>query len=175
MNKLRKNFAIILITLIFIGCKDSTQNEQPNTSTEINPTEVTENKNSIKAVTDEIKIVDSQFYFGDVVIPPGCLAQLTTELNGDNVQATIYLEKNSLRGCLDANEPYSGAAIDSLRYAIGEQLPDNTYKITLNKVYKEGSLRTSEDKILIQFVYKPYQLKDGTKKMVLSIDKLGDW
>ena len=114
-----------------------------------------------------------QFYFKGKLIPTGCFAQLMTELNGDNIQATIYLGRNSYRGCLTANLTDTSNRVN-IGYTINQHLANDTYKITLTEKI-EGSLITSKDKIIVQFVKKEYILSDGNVKSVLSIDKKGDW
>lgn len=119
------------------------------------------------------KINNNQFYFNNQLIPVGCFAQLMTELNGDNVQAAIYLDRNSYRGCLTANITDSSNR-KNINYIINEHLEEDTYKITIAEKV-EGSLTKSIDKIIVQFVEKEYILANGNVKKVLSIDKKGDW
>jgi hypothetical protein len=147
---------IAIITVCILGCKTTNQTSQ--TKVELN-----------------YNIKDNLFYVNDKSIPPGCIAQLMTELNGDNVQGTIYLERNSLRGCLTANYTYLPDSMEKyLSYTINEQLPEDTYKITISEKI-DGSLKVSKNKIIVQFINKPYILADGSTKMVLSLDKKGDW
>lgn len=119
-------------------------------------------------------INNNQFYFNEQLIPAGCFAQLMTALNGDNIQAAIYLERNSYRGCLAANLPYPSTDKSKLSYTINKHLSNHTYQIIITKKV-EGSLDKSIDKIIIQFVEKEYILANGNVKKVLSIDKKGDW
>ena len=119
-------------------------------------------------------IIDGQFFVRQKPIPPGCIAQLKTELNGDNSQASIYLERNSLRGCIDANITFPGGAYQKVSYSIDEHLLDDTYLLTITEIV-DGSMGSSRSRIIVQFVNKSYTLKDGSKINVLSLDKIGEW
>lgn len=162
------NLIIVFVAILFIGCSGSEKTKE-SVSARALPTPVSETKNKLP-----YKIVNNQFYVNNELIPPGCIAQLMTELNGDNVQATIYLERNSLRGCLTANLTYTSGNPDDISYVINKQLPDDVYNITVTQTI-DGSLDESNDKIVVQFIEKPYLLANGDKKMVLSLDKIGDW
>ena len=119
-------------------------------------------------------IKDGQFFVNKKPIPPGCIAQLKTELNGDNSQASIYLERNSLRGCMDSNIPFPGGNEQKVSYSIDETLINDTYFLTVTE-YIDGSMGSSQSRIIVQFVNKNYTLKDGSKINVLSLDKIGEW
>ncbi len=66
----------------------------------------------------DYSISDGKFYTSNGEIPVGCIAQLMTELNGDNSVASVYLNKNTLRGCIDANIPYPGGNEKEVSYTI---------------------------------------------------------
>ena len=119
-------------------------------------------------------IVDGQFFVNKEPIPPGCIAQLKTELNGDNSQATIYLERNSLRGCMTANMAYPGGQEEKVSYTIDEHTANDTYFLTVTENV-DGSMGASHNRIIVQFINKGYQLKTGEKINVLSLDKIGEW
>ena len=119
-------------------------------------------------------IKDGQFFVNKKPIPPGCIAQLKTDLNGDNSQASIYLERNSLRGCMDSNIPFPGGNEQKVSYSIDETLINDTYFLTVTE-YIDGSMGSSQSRIIVQFVNKNYTLKDGSKINVLSLDKIGEW
>ena len=119
-------------------------------------------------------VVNGQFFVNKEPIPPGCIAQLKTELNGDNSQATIYLERNSLRGCMTANMTYPGGKEEKVSYTIDEHSAKDTYFITVTESV-DGSMGTSHNRIIVQFINKEYQLKTGEKINVLSLDKIGEW
>ena len=176
MNKLRTIFLIILMLVSGIGCNILKHNKKSNNSTNTSSFIVEKENKSLDAISKKVKVIDGQFYVKENAIPAGCIAQLITELNGDNIQALIYLERNSMRGCLNANYKYPNEeTIGNMTYTINQKLPNHTYRITVKEAYNKGTLSANTDKIIIQFIEKPYLFKDGTKKMVLSIGKIGDW
>ena len=107
-------------------------------------------------------------------VPPGCIAQLKTELNGDNSQAVIYLDRTSLIGCLNANIVFPGGREENISYTINASLGNDIFKITVNESVN-GSLGGYSDRIIVQFVKRDYLLEDGEKIYVLSLSKIGDW
>jgi hypothetical protein len=119
-------------------------------------------------------IVDGQFFVNQKPIPTGCIAQLITELNGDNSQATIYLERNSLRGCMNANMSYPGGEEDNISYTIDDHSANDTYLLTVTEAV-QGSMGASINRIIVKFINKGYYLKTGEKINVLSLDKVGEW
>lgn len=119
-------------------------------------------------------ILDGQFFVNKERIPPGCIAQLKTDLNGDNSQASIYLERNSLRGCMDANIAFPGGNEEKVSYTIDDHLVEDSYLLTVTELL-DGSMGSSQSRIIVQFVNKSYTLKDGSKINVLSLDKIGEW
>jgi hypothetical protein len=119
-------------------------------------------------------IVDGQFFVNQKPIPTGCIAQLITELNGDNSQATIYLERNSLRGCMNANMSYPGGEEDNISYTIDDHSANDTYLLTVTEAV-QGSMGASINRIIVKFINKGYYLKTGEKINVLSLDKIGEW
>jgi hypothetical protein len=84
------------------------------------------------------------------------------------------LERNSLRGCIDANIAFPGGEEQKVSYTIDEHLLDDTYLLTITEVV-DGSMGSSRNQIIVQFVNKSYSLKDGSKINVLSLDKIGEW
>jgi hypothetical protein len=97
------------------------------------------------------------------------------EVNGDNTIASIYLNWNSLRGCIDANFPYPGGNEKEVGpYTIEEKLDGHKYKL---KVCQKvgGSIGSYCDKIIVQFAYRDYVRKEFVIKNVLVLDKLGEW
>ena len=52
-----------------------------------------------------------QFYTQEGLVPPGCFGQLSTELNGDDVVASVFLNRTSFRGCIRANIPYTSEKV----------------------------------------------------------------
>ena len=119
------------------------------------------------------EIKNGQFQTSEGQIPAGCFAQLKTDLNGDNSVASIYVNRNSYRGCIASNIPFPGGDETLVEYQISEELNGNIFKLYVcEKV--EGSMGLDCDKILIQFSNRLYVTPDSSK-YVLSIEKIGEW
>ena len=118
-------------------------------------------------------IEQGKFRTVDDLIPPGCLAQLMTELNGDDSVAAVFLSRTRLRGCIDANYPYPSGDEDKIDYKIVSTMENDTYKVQVCQSV-DGSLRESCSKIIVRFVNRPYRNK-GTLVCVLSLEKLGEF
>ncbi|MDG1351279.1 MAG: hypothetical protein P8P80_09315, partial [Crocinitomicaceae bacterium] len=131
-------------------------------------------KDLFKKIGLNYTIQKNQFYVKGTPVSPGCIAQLKTELNGDNSQAVIYLDRTSLRGCLNANITFPGGHEQDISYSINASLGNDMFKITVNEAV-DGSLGGYSDKIVVQFVNRIYLLKDGSEIVVLSLSKVGDW
>ena len=131
-------------------------------------------KDIFKNIGLSYTIEQNQFYVKGTPVPPGCIAQLKTELNGDNSQAVIYLDRTSLRGCLNANIVFPGGREENISYTINASLGNDIFKITVNESVN-GSLGGYSDRIIVQFVKRDYLLEDGEKIYVLSLSKIGDW
>jgi len=121
----------------------------------------------------DYSISDGKFFTSENEVPVGCIAQLITELNGDNSIASVYLNRNSMRGCIDANFSYPGGSEENTHYWIEEALDKNQYK--LNVCLKvEGSMGSFCDKIIVQFINRDY-IDSGKISKVLSLEKIGNW
>ena len=107
------------------------------------------------------------------IIPPGCFAQLMTELNGDDSVAAVFLNRTQMRGCIDANYPYPGGDEEKIDYQIVSKMENNTFKLKVCQSVK-GSLKEFCGKIIIRFVMREYWNKEETF-CVLSIEKLGEF
>ncbi|NVK02839.1 MAG: DUF1311 domain-containing protein [Oceanospirillaceae bacterium] len=119
----------------------------------------------------ELKVQDGKFVTKNGIVPVGCLAQLKTELNGDNSIAAIYLQRPSLRGCMDANYTYPGGDVDSISYnVIGPSVSD-TFSVDVCETV-DGSLGKYCDRILVKFTQREYRVGESVK-LVLSLEKLG--
>jgi hypothetical protein len=116
---------------------------------------------------------EGKFFTSEGEIPAGCIAQLRTELNGDNSVAAVYLNRASLRGCIDANSPYPGGNEDGISYHVDGLAGENTYRITVCESI-DGSMGSYCDNILIRFANRPYATPEGSLN-VLSLEKLGEW
>ena len=123
----------------------------------------------------DYSISDGKFYTSEGEIPIGCFAQLMAHLNGDNSVASIFLNHNTMRGCIDANIPFPGGfEEDVLPYTIEEKLDNHQYKLKIcQKVH--GSMGSYCDKIIVQFSNRDYVKKGFDIKDVLVLDKLGEW
>jgi hypothetical protein len=108
------------------------------------------------------------------VIPSGCFGQLIAELNGDDTVAAIYLNRTAFRGCTEANMPYPGGAEKDISYDVKQSLGKDIFNITVRQKL-QGSMKYFDSNITVQFTNKSFLLKDKSKKLVLSLEKLGEW
>lgn len=122
----------------------------------------------------DYQIQDGAFVTSKGLIPPGCFGQLMTEFNGDNHIAAIYLSRNTLRGCIDANIPYPSDNEIGFTYQINEHLGNHKFKLKVCQYWDEGSLRGTCDNIVVRFMNKPYTSPKGTIQ-VLTLEKIGEW
>ena len=129
--------------------------------------------NSEKEPELDYSVNDGKFYTSENQVPFGCIAQLMTELNGDNSVASIYLNRNSMRGCIDANIPFPGGKEEDVHYWIEEALDNHQYKLNVCQRV-EGSMGSFCDKIIVQFASRNY-ISSGKTSQVLSLEKIGNW
>ncbi|MCX2983388.1 hypothetical protein EYC98_21215 [Halieaceae bacterium IMCC14734] len=122
----------------------------------------------------DYKISDGKFSTSAGLIPAGCFGQLMTELNGDNTVAAIFLNRASLRGCIASNLPYPAGDQDQITYEIVERAGNDIFKMRVCQSWVEGSMRSSCDKILVEFTERDYLMPDESRK-VLSLEKIGEW
>lgn len=130
--------------------------------------------NKEKADNLDYRIVDGKFETSEGVIPEGCFGQLMTELNGDNTVAAIFINRASLRGCIDANSPYPRGNEEDISYVINEKLQNHIFRITVTQIV-HGSMSSFSERIIVAFVDRTYVLEDKTMKKVLSLEKVGKW
>ena len=121
----------------------------------------------------DYSVSDGRFYTSENQVPVGCIAQLMTELNGDNSVASVYLNRNSMRGCIDANIPFPGGNEEDVHYWIEEILDNHQYKLNVCQRV-EGSMGSFCDKIIVQFANRDY-IDSGKTSKVLSLEKIGNW
>lgn len=126
-----------------------------------------------KAEDPTYSVKNGKFVTTEGEIPSACLGQLKIDLNGDDTVAAIYLNRTTLRGCIDANIPYPGGDETQISYEIIENLGNDTFKL---KVYEavNGSMGASCSRIVVQFSNREYLTRKG-EKTVLSLEKLGEW
>lgn len=120
----------------------------------------------------EVSLKDNRFIVDGQTIPSGCFAQLMTQLNGDNIIASIFLTRPSLRGCIDANDPYPSGNEDAVTVEAKELTADLFGLKICERV--DGSIGASCDRILVKFTSQDYRL-DGRVKTVAVVTKVGDW
>ena len=121
----------------------------------------------------DYRVSDGKFYISENQVPFGCIAQLMTELNGDNSVASVYLNRNSMRGCIDANITFPGGNEEDVHYWIEEILDNHQYKLNVCQRV-EGSMGSFCDKIIVQFANRDY-IDSGKTSKVLSLEKIGNW
>ena len=117
--------------------------------------------------TAEVK--DHLLYIDGEPLSSACIANLRTELNGDNHIAAIYVTDANLRGCMRANIP----GPENSNYSVSASLPDNTYMLRVCESV-QGSLRNSCDQIIVRFEEWTHHQPDGDGK-VLVLKKIGEW
>lgn len=128
----------------------------------------------LMAETLDYKVIEGQFSTSEGVIPSGCIGQLMTEMNGDNSVASIFINRNSLRGCIAANFPYPGGNEEGISYDIASSGSNNTYNLNVCDNSGGGSMGAICDKIIVQFINRTY-ITSGQPIKVLSLDKVGEW
>jgi hypothetical protein len=122
----------------------------------------------------DYQITEGQFSTAEGLVPAGCFGQLMTELNGDNTVASVFLNRASLRGCIASNSSYPGGNKDEITYNIVAKGNDHQFKLRVCQVV-QGSMKSSCDNILVQFINRSYMMPDKVKKDVLSLEKIGEW
>ena len=126
-----------------------------------------------KAIAEqEVSLKDNRFIIDGQTIPSGCFAQLMTQLNGDNIIASVFLTRPSLRGCIDANDPYPSGNEDAVTIE-AKELATNLFGLKICERV-DGSIGASCDRILVKFTSQDYRL-DGRVKSVAVVTKVGDW
>ena len=123
--------------------------------------------------TSDYFVDQGRFQTLDDLIPPGCLAQLMTELNGDDSVAAIFLSRTKLRGCIDANYPYPGGDEEKIDYQIILKMKNHTYKVQVCQSV-EGSLGESCSNVIMRFTKRSYW-NEEIMLCVLSLEKLGEF
>jgi len=53
-----------------------------------------------------------RFTFDGEMIHPGCIRELITELNGDDIVSSIHITRTFLRGCQDSNKYHQEVSVD---------------------------------------------------------------
>ena len=98
------------------------------------------NQCSKSSTSREYFVKQDKFQTTNELIPPGCFAQLMTELNGDDSVAAVFLSRTKMRGCIDANYPYPGGDEEKIEYQIVSKMGNDTFKVRVCQSV-EGSLK----------------------------------
>lgn len=121
----------------------------------------------------DYRIDNALFATSEGPIPPACIGRMMAELNGDNFIAAIYLNRNSMRGCIDSNYAGGSSLKERYTYKIQSETAPHTYNLVVcEKV--EGSLGKSCENIILELTNATYRIGSQTKR-VLSMRKLGEW
>ncbi len=155
-------FSLYLLLIL----TQETNAQQKNGELNLNPC-------SKSSTTREYFVKQGQFQTKEDLIPPGCFAQLMTELNGDDSVAAVYLSRTKMRGCIDANHPYPGGDEEKINYQIMSKMDNETFKVRVCQSV-EGSLKEFCSKIIIRFSKRDYWNKEKIM-CVLSLEKLGEF
>ena len=117
-------------------------------------------------------VKNEKFYTNEGEVPSGCFSELMINLNGDDLEAAVFLDRTSLRGCINSNR-HDLSENEKFRLSVQDESPSGVYKIRICKNV-DGSMREYCDNIIIQFVKRRYISPNGDKD-VISIEKLGEW
>ena len=129
---------------------------------------------SLQSEQLDYSIKHGQFFTSEGQIPNGCFGQLMTELNGDNTVAAVFINRNSLRGCISANIPYPGGNEEEISYEIAGTHENQRYDLNVCESIPEGSMGQSCDRITVQFVNRIYFTPEQSLT-VLTLEKVGEW
>ena len=155
--------------LPFIDSQKVNLNQEKSVAVASNTSSGTQDLNSNQPLNYNVKGDNPQFFTSEEKVPSGCFAQLMTELNGDDIIASVFLSRTGLRGCIDSNIPYPE---ENTKYEILQDMGNDKY--TLNVCQSVGgSMGRSCSKILVHFENREYQANNKQIK-VLSVSKLGE-
>lgn len=121
----------------------------------------------------DYRIEKGQFATSEGIIPPSCIGRMMTELNGDNFIAAIYLNRNSMRGCISSNYAGNSNHNAAYTYKIHSEVAPHTYNLVVCEKI-EGSVGKSCDQITVEFISIPYTV-NTQKQMTTGLLKLGEW
>ena len=121
------------------------------------------------SVQTPISVQEQQLLLANKIIPAGCVAQLMTELNGDDVQGAVFLTDTAWRGCLRANVPFNDT-IQS-KYRVINQVTEQDFTIRACQSV-DGSMGHYCDSFSVTFEQWPYT-EDGTTTQVWVMRKTG--
>ena len=118
------------------------------------------------AAAQELTIENDQFVYGGQLIPAGCIAQLSPQLNGDQLIASVFLQRPSYRGCMAANFPYpqQEAGAKPPTYEIVHKLTDSVYWVMPVPIPPRHTRKAAQ--AADQFERRDYHAKDGAKSFL---------
>ena len=124
----------------------------------------------------DVVVKDKQFLLGERPIPPGCIVMLNPELNGDQVIASVFIDRPAYRGCLDANItfPQQDPGARPPTYEVVHSAGDQVYWVKSCAYLAQGSLGKSCSRMTIRFEHRDYDSKQGAKKL-LAVSAIGEW
>lgn len=124
------------------------------------------------------------------LVHPGCVYELVTKSNGDNIVSEVHLTKTSFRGCLSSNKYHQKVLVDGKgHYFLDKELfgKGSFYYEVIASVGKKYAMRTVEhgDGTYIQRSIILAQLKESvltyfdkksikTQKKVTTLKLIGD-
>ena len=107
-----------------------------------------------RATSPGVTVVEGQFHTPSGVIPAGCLVQMKPQLNGDELIASVILEVDGKKGCMNARHPYPEPLQDPEAgpptYSIEKSLGNDVYRIKACEGVS-GSMGRSCSTLLVQF------------------------
>ena len=164
-----ENGIMPVLEIPIIDSKKANINQKKSVAVASNTSSGTQDLNSNQPPNYNVKGDNPQFFTSEEKVPSGCFAQLMTELNGDDIIASVFLSRTGLRGCIDSNIPYPE---ENTKYEILKDMGNDKY--TLNVCQSVGgSMGRSCSKILVYFENREYQANNKQIK-VLSVSKLGE-
>ena len=144
-------------------------NKKKSVAVARNTSSSTQGLNSNQPPNYNVKGDNPQFFTSEEKVPSGCFAQLMTELNGDDLIASVFLNRTGLRGCIASNIPYPE---ENTKYQILDDMGDDNWTVRVCQSIG-GSMGSSCSKILVHFENREYQANNKQIK-ALSVNKLGE-
>lgn len=139
---------------------------------------------------EESKLI-KRFAFKGTPIHPGCVRELITELNGDDIVSSVHITRTFLRGCQDSNKYHQEINIKEnivsyedkekgirFGYSLIRELDDSIF-LVLTRDAVDGSMGSYSEILIIGLVNDPiYEFTDEGKwdrRLVVKIHKLGSF
>ena len=116
-----ENGIMPVLEIPIVDSKKANINQKKSVAVASNTSSGTQDLNSNQPPNYNVKGDNPQFFTSEEKVPSGCFAQLMTELNGDDIIASVFLSRTGLRGCIDSNIPYSE---ENTKYEILKGLQD---------------------------------------------------